>query len=164
VTSGGSSDRVGGTAPPVFPVASRSDLSSYVLPVLALTVVPAASLSRIVRVESLRVLGQDYMRTAQAKRLPARIRYLRHALPNLLTASLTVGGLLFSSLLAGTVLVENVFAWPGLGSTIVQAITTKDYPLVQGVVLVYGAFALLITFVVDVAVAVIDPQSTIRGI
>ncbi|MGW1844009.1 ABC transporter permease [Streptomyces sp. NPDC001966] len=148
---------------PLFPVASRGGADSYVLPVLALTVVPAASLSRIVRVETLRVLGEDYMRTARAKRLPARLRYLRHALPNLLTSSLTLGGLLFSSLLAGTVLVENVFAWPGLGTTIVQAITEKDYPLVQGVVLVYGAAALLITFVVDVAVAVADPQSTVRG-
>ncbi|MFE3898809.1 ABC transporter permease [Streptomyces sp. NPDC059153] len=148
---------------PVFPVASRGGMDSYVLPVLALTVVPAATLSRIVRVETLRVLGEDYMRTARAKRLPARLRYLRHALPNLLTSSLTLGGLLFSSLLAGTVLVENVFAWPGLGTTIVQAITEKDYPLVQGVVLVYGAAALLITFAVDVAVAVADPQSTVRG-
>ncbi|WP_411146720.1 ABC transporter permease [Streptomyces sp. x-80] len=148
---------------PVFPVASQSGPASYVLPVLALTVVPAATLSRIVRVETLRVLGEDYMRTARAKRLPARLRYLRHALPNLLTSSLTLGGLLFSSLLAGTVLVEHVFAWPGLGTTIVQAITEKDYPLVQGVVLVYGTAALLITFAVDVAVAVADPQSTVRG-
>ncbi|MCX4966567.1 ABC transporter permease [Streptomyces sp. NBC_00654] len=148
---------------PVFPVASQSGLSSHVLPVLALALVPAATLSRIVRVETLRVLGEDYMRTARAKRLPARLRYLRHALPNLLTSSLTLSGLLFSSLLAGTVLIENVFAWPGLGTTIVQAITEKDYPLVQGVVLVYGAAALLITFAVDVAVAVADPQSTVRG-
>jgi peptide/nickel transport system permease protein len=148
---------------PIFPVASQGGPSSYVLPVLALTVVPAATLSRIVRVETLRVLGEDYMRTARAKRLPARLYYLRHALPNLLTSSLTLGGLLFSSLLAGTVLVENVFAWPGLGTTIVQAITEKDYPLVQGVVLVYGAAALLINFAVDVAVALADPQSTIRG-
>ncbi|MFD7069980.1 ABC transporter permease [Streptomyces sp. NPDC059913] len=148
---------------PLFPVASRGGPDSYVLPVLALTVVPAASLSRIVRVETLRVLGEDYMRTARAKRLPARLRYLRHALPNLLTSSLTLGGLLLGSLLAGTVLVENVFAWPGLGTTIVQAITEKDYPLVQGVVLVYGAAALLITFVVDMAVAVADPHSTVRG-
>lgn len=148
---------------PVLPVASQAGPASYVLPVLALTLVPAATLSRIVRVETLRVLGEDYMRTAQAKRLPARLRYLRHALPNLLTSSLTLGGLLFSSLLAGTVLIENVFAWPGLGTTIVQAITEKDYPLVQGVVLVYGAAALLITFAVDVAVAVADPRSTVRG-
>ncbi len=148
---------------PVLPVASRGGPSSYVLPILSLTLIPAATLSRIVRVETLRVLGQDYMRTARAKRLPARLYYLRHALPNLLTSSLTLGGLLFTALLAGTVLIENVFAWPGLGSTIVQAIIQKDYPLVQGVVLVYGAAALVITFAVDVAVAVADPQSTILG-
>ncbi|MEV4259435.1 ABC transporter permease, partial [Spirillospora sp. NPDC049652] len=150
-------------AVPVLPVASRGGASSYVLPVLSLAAVPAAALARIVRVEALRVLGEDYMRTARAKRLPARLRYLRHALPNLLTASLTLGGLLFTSLITGTVLVENVFAWPGLGTAIVQAITQKDYPLVQGVVLVYGTAALLITFAVDVAVALADPRSTIRG-
>ncbi|WP_214409234.1 ABC transporter permease [Sphaerisporangium fuscum] len=148
---------------PLLPVASRGGPSSYVLPILSLTLIPAAALSRIVRVEALRVLGEDYMRTARAKRLPARLVYLRHALPNLLTSSLTLGGLLFTSLIAGTVLIENVFAWPGLGTSIVQAITQKDYPLVQGVVLVYGVAALLLTFLVDLAVAVADPHSTIRG-
>lgn len=113
---------------PVFPVASKDGLSSYVLPVLALSIVPAASLARIVRVEALRVLGEDYMRTAEAKRLPARLRYLRHALPNLLTASLTIGGLLLTSLIAGTVLIENVFAWPGLGSTTPVAASCRPSP------------------------------------
>ncbi|WP_236656609.1 ABC transporter permease [Streptacidiphilus jiangxiensis] len=148
---------------PIFPAASQGGPSSYVLPVLSLTVIPAAVLSRIVRVETLRVLGEDYMRTARAKRLPARLHYLRHALPNLLTSSLTLGGMLFTSLLAGTVLIENVFAWPGLGATIVTAITQKDYPLVQGIVLVYGSASLLITFAVDMALGLADPQSTIRG-
>lgn len=147
---------------PVLPVASRGGPDSYVLPILALSLVPAVALARIVRVETLRVLGKDYMRTAEAKRLPASLRYVRHALPNLLTSTLTIGGLLLTSLLAGTVLIENVFAWPGLGTTIVQAITQKDYPLVQGVVLVYGAIALLVTFVVDVLVATVDPRSTVR--
>ncbi|MET7303318.1 ABC transporter permease [Embleya sp. NPDC005575] len=146
-----------------FPVALREGPDSYVLPVLALAVTPIAALSRIVRVEALRVFETDYMRTARAKRLPGRLVYLRHALPNLLTSSLTLGGLLLSGLLAGTVLIENVFAWPGLGMTIVQAILQKDYPLVQGIVLVYGAAALTINFVVDLAVAAADPQSTIRG-
>lgn len=150
-------------AVPVLPAASRSGPASYVLPIVALAAVPAVMLARIVRVEALKVLGEEYMRTARAKLLPAGLLYLRHALPNLLTSSLTIGGLLFTSLIAGTVLIENVFAWPGLGSTIVQAITQKDYPLVQGVVLVYGTAALLITFAVDVAVAVADPRSTIRG-
>ena len=78
------------------------------------------------------VLEADFVRTARAKRLPARTIYLGHALPNALTASLTLGGLLLSALVAGTVLVENVFAWPGLGSTIVQSILNKDYPVGAG--------------------------------
>ncbi len=145
-----------------FPVAGRSGPNSYVLPVLALAVGPAAVLARIVRVELVSVLEADYVRTARAKRLPAATIYLRHALPNALTAALTVSGLLLSSLVAGTVLVENVFAWPGLGSTIVQSIVLKDYPLVQGTVLVYGAGVLVVNTGVDVLLALLDPRSRIR--
>src|SRR6478735_1744628 len=136
-----------------FPVAGRTDASSYVLPV--------AALARIVRVEMLSVLEADYVRTARAKRLPALRINLRHALPNAVTATLTLGGMLLASMIAGTVLVENVFAWPGLGSTIVQSIVTKDYPVVQGTVLVYGFGVLFINTLVDVALAVLDPRSTI---
>jgi peptide/nickel transport system permease protein len=146
----------------VLPVAGHSGPESYLLPVLALATAPAAGLARIVRVEGLRVLGEDYIRTARSKRLRPRLIYLRHALPNMLTASLTIGGLLLSGLIAGTVLVENVFAWPGLGTTIVSSITQKDYSLVQGIVLVYGVAVLLVNFVVDVLLAVLDPRSTIR--
>ncbi|MEV0094451.1 ABC transporter permease [Streptomyces sp. NPDC050738] len=145
-----------------FPVAGRSGPGSYVLPVLALATGPASVLARLCRVEMLSVLGADYVRTARAKRLPARLVYLRHALPNALTATLTVGGLLLSALVAGTVLVENVFAWPGLGSTIVQSILQKDYPVVQGVVLVYGFGVLAVNLLVDAALALLDPRSTIR--
>jgi peptide/nickel transport system permease protein len=144
------------------PVASRSGFGSYVLPVLSLAVGPAAVLSRIVRVETLAVLQADYIRTARAKRLPPSRINLRHALPNALTATITLGGLLLGAMVAGTVLVENVFAWPGLGMTIVQSILAKDYPVVQGVVLVYGLGVLLVNLVVDVALALLDPRSTIR--
>jgi peptide/nickel transport system permease protein len=147
---------------PWFPVAGRGGAGSYVLPVLALAAGPAAALARIVRVELLAVLGADFVRTARAKRLPARLVYARHALPNALTATLTLGGLLLSGLVAGTVLVENVFAWPGLGSTIVGSIQERDYPVVQGVVLVYGAGVLLVNLVVDVLLALLDPRSAIR--
>ncbi|MFI6662107.1 ABC transporter permease [Streptomyces sp. NPDC050523] len=145
-----------------FPVAGRGGPSSYVLPVVSLAAGPAAVLARIVRVETLSVLHTDYIRTARAKRLPPRTIYVRHALPNAVTATLTVGGLLLGGLVAGTVLVENVFAWPGLGSTIVQSILAKDYPVVQGVVLVYGTGVLLVNLVVDVALALLDPRSAIR--
>lgn len=145
-----------------LPVAGREGAASYLLPVLALAAGPAAVLARIVRVEMLAVLDADHMRTARAKRLPARTIYLRHALPNALTAALTLGGLLLGSLVAGTVLVENVFAWPGLGATIVESIISKDYPVVQGTVLLYGAGVLLVNTAVDVALALLDPRSTIR--
>ncbi|MBC9716586.1 ABC transporter permease [Streptomyces sp. TRM66268-LWL] len=145
-----------------LPVAGRGEPSSYVLPVLALAIGPASVLARIGRVEMLAVLADDHIRTARAKRLRPRLVYLRHALPNALTSTLTLGGLLLSSLVAGTVLVENVFAWPGLGSTVVQSILQKDYPVVQGIVLVYGAGVLLVNLLVDVVLALLDPRSAIR--
>ncbi|WP_439657143.1 ABC transporter permease [Lentzea sp. HUAS TT2] len=146
----------------LLPVAGNDVAGSWVLPVLALALGPAAVLSRIVRVELLSVLGNDYVRTARAKRLPSRLVYLRHALPNAVTATLTLGGMMLAALVAGTVLVENVFAWPGLGSTIVGSIQQKDYPAVQGIVLVYGAGVLLVNLVVDVVLALLDPRSTIK--
>lgn len=145
----------------ILPVAGKHGPASLVLPVLSLALPAAAILSRIVRVEARAVLGEDYLRTARGKRLPARMIYLRHALPNMLTASLTVGGILLTGLVAGTLLVENVFSWPGLGTTVVQSVTGKDYAVVQAVILVLGGTVLLVNLVVDVLLAVLDPRSTI---
>lgn len=145
-----------------LPGAGNDTPAAYLLPVLALAIGPAAILARILRVEMVTVLDADYVRTARAKRLPARTIHLAHALPNAVTAALTVGGLLLGAMVAGTVLVENVFAWPGLGSTIVQSILTKDYPVVQAIVLVYGLGVLLANTAVDIALALLDPRSTIR--
>ncbi|GAA5202777.1 MULTISPECIES: ABC transporter permease [Microbacterium] len=144
-----------------LPIAGRSGPESYILPVIALALGPAAVLARIVRVEMLAVLGADFVRTARAKRLPAWRVYLSHALPNAVTATLTLAGLLLSSLVVGTVLVENVFAWPGLGSTIVSSIQTKDYPMAQATVLVYGAGVLIINTIVDATLAILDPRTTV---
>lgn len=145
-----------------LPVAGKSGASSFVLPVIALAIGPAAVLARVLRVEMVAVLQADYVRTARAKRLPAQLIYLRHALPNALTATITLGGLLLSGTVAGTVLVENVFAWPGLGGTIVSSILQKDYPVVQAIVLIYGLGVLAVNLIVDVALALLDPRSTIR--
>jgi peptide/nickel transport system permease protein len=145
----------------VFPVAGHAGVSSYVLPIAALVLAPIASLSRVVRVEGLRVLDQDYIRTARGKRLPARLVYTRHALPNTLTPTLTLAGLLLGGLIAGTVLVENIFSWPGLGTTLVGAVVQKDYPTVQAVAVVFGTVVLLANFAVDIALGAIDPRSTI---
>jgi peptide/nickel transport system permease protein len=144
------------------PVAGQSGFTSYLLPIAAMAVGPIAILVRILRLEVIAALRADYVRTARAKRLPSWRIYLLHVLPNALTATLTIGGLLLSSMVAGTVLVENVFAWPGLGSTMVASIVAKDYPVVQGIVLVYGTGVLLVNLIVDVALALLDPRSTIR--
>ena len=144
-----------------FPVAGADGASSYMLPVAALTAAPTAVLARLVRVETEAAFHEGYVQTARAKRLPARTIYIKHVLPNALTSALTVGGLLFGGLIAGTVLVENVFSWPGLGSTMVSSIVGKDYPVVQAIVLVYGAGVLLVNLVVDLLLAWADPRSSV---
>ncbi|MFB9831414.1 ABC transporter permease [Actinoallomurus acaciae] len=146
----------------VFPVAGQSGPSSYVLPVIALATGPIAYLARIVRAETQRVLAEDYMRTARSKRLPRRLLYVRHAVPNILTATLTVSGLILASLLAGTVLVEAVFAWPGVGHELVQSVLATDFPVVQATALFFGSAVLLINLAVDIIIALVDPRSTIR--
>lgn len=145
----------------VLPVAGRGGPSSYVLPVISLAAAPTAVITRLVRVETLRSLREEYVRTAHSKRLPPLTIYLRHVLPNVLTSALTSAGLLFGALIAGTVVVENVFAWPGIGATIVNSITGKDYSLVQGIVLVYGALILSVNLLVDLVLGVLDPRSSI---
>jgi peptide/nickel transport system permease protein len=146
----------------VLPVAGESGPSSYVLPVLSLTLASVAVLARVIRLEGLRVLGEDYLRTARSKRLPPHLVYVRHALPNMLTASLTISGLFLSGLVAGTVLVENVFAWPGIGSTVVSSVIARDDPVALALSLLLGAITLTVNLVVDVLLAIVDPRSTIR--
>ncbi|MFI7422412.1 ABC transporter permease [Nonomuraea sp. NPDC049684] len=146
----------------LFPPAGKEGVMSYVLPVAALAIGPIAMIARISRVETLRELATDYVRLARSKRLPAARLHLRHVLPNTLTATLTVGGLLLTSLIAGSVLVEYVFAWPGLGLKIVESITQKDYPVAQGVILVYGAIVLVVNLAVDLILGALDPTSKIK--
>jgi peptide/nickel transport system permease protein len=145
-----------------LPVAGEEGLASYILPVTALAALPLAALARLARLDAVKALDQEYMTVARSKRLPRRLLYLRHLLPNAVTATLTVGGLVLGGLIASTVIVENVFAWPGLGSAITEAILNKDYPLVQGIVLILGSIALLANTIVDGVLALLDPRSLIR--
>jgi len=145
----------------LLPPAGWGRPDQAVLPILALAVGPLAYLARIVHVEMLRVLDAPYLTTARSKRLPPRLIYVRHALPNIVTATLTAGGVVLVGLIGGTVLVETVFTIPGIGSTIVSSITAKDYPLIQGIVLVYAVLVLGANLVIDLALAVIDPRSAI---
>ncbi|MFD3534147.1 ABC transporter permease [Streptomyces sp. NPDC058664] len=142
-----------------FPAAGAETLTSLVLPVAAIALPGSCVMARIVRREAASVLAQDYMRTARGRRLPPLTLYTRHALPNLLTATLTLGGLILASLLGGTVIVESVFAWPGMGQRVVEAILARDYPVIQGCVLVLGLLAALLNLVVDVVLALLDPRT-----
>lgn len=144
-----------------LPVAGWGDKDHMILPVLALALGPMAYLSRIVQVEMLDVLDSTYIVTARSKRLPPRLIYLRHALPNIVTASLTVGGLILSGLTAATVQIETVFAIPGMGAMTVAAVSGKDYPMIQGVVLVYALTVLGINLIVDLILISLDPRSSI---
>jgi len=146
----------------VFPAAGAASLGALVLPVLAISVGPICTMARIVRRETAAVLEQDYLRTARGRRLRAVRLYARHALPNLMTSTLTLGGLILSGLLGGTVVVEIVFAWPGLGTAVVNAITSRDYPVIQGVVLVLGLLATLLNLLVDIVLGLLDPR-TLNG-
>lgn len=145
----------------LFSPAGWGDLSSSVLPVLGLALGPMAYLARIVQVEMIKVLDSTYMSTARAKRLPQRIVLFRHALPNIVTATLTVGGLLLAGLTAGTVVIETVFAIPGMGNTLISAVQTKDYPMIQGVVLVFALMVLGVNLLVDLILITVDPRTSI---
>jgi peptide/nickel transport system permease protein len=142
-----------------LPAAGAETVSSMVLPVAALVLPATCVMARIVRSEATHVLTQDYMRTARGRRLPPLRLYARHALPNLLTATLTLGGLILAGLLGGTVVVESVFAWPGIGQRVVEALLVRDYPVIQGCVLILGLLAALLNLLVDVVLALLDPRT-----
>ncbi len=143
----------------LLPVATTDGWQSLVLPTLAVAARPTAILARIVRVETLNVLAQDYIRTANSKRLPKRLLYVRHTLPNVLTAALAIGGVLFAGIVGGAVVVENVFARAGLGTALVTAVLSRDYPVIQGIILVVGITVVVANAAVDIVLAVIDPRS-----
>ena len=143
----------------ILPAAGADTASALVLPIIALSLGPTCALARVVRRETSTVLAQDYLRTARGKRLGTMRLYLRHTLPNLLASTLTLGGVILTSLLGGTVLIEFVFNWPGLGSRVVQAVVARDYPVIQGSVLVLGMLAALLNLLVDVGLGLLDPRT-----
>lgn len=147
----------------VLPAGGAQTPQSLILPVLAIALPGMCFMSRVVRREAGSVLEQDYIRTARGRRLRPLRLYLRHVLPNLLTATLTLSGLMLASLLGGTVIVESVFAWPGIGLRVVDAILVRDYPVIQGCVLVLGLLAAMLNLLVDTVLALLDPRAALGG-
>ncbi|WP_295886747.1 nickel ABC transporter permease [uncultured Thiohalocapsa sp.] len=140
------------------PVSGDEAPTSIVLPAITLGTALAAILARMVRASMLEVLGEDYVRTARAKGLGETAVLWRHALRNAWLPVLTVIGLQLGGLLAGAVITETVFAWPGIGSLLVDAIKARDFPVVQGCVLLISLAYVLVNTLTDLAYAWIDPR------
>jgi peptide/nickel transport system permease protein len=136
----------------------RPALQSLVLPAVAIAVAQAAILARVTRTALIEVMREDFVRTARAKGLSRWAALWRHALPNALVPILTIMGLQFANLLAGTIIIENVFYLPGLGRLIFQSIANRDTVVVRNVVMVLVAMVIAVNFLVDVLYAVIDPR------
>lgn len=141
-----------------LPTSGRGTLAHLVMPSVALGMSLMAMFARLTRSVMLEVLSLDYIRTARSKGLKEPVVIYKHALKNALIPLVTVAGMQFGFLLGGTVIIETVFAWPGVGRLVVQAIFNRDYPLVQATVLVLSVIFVAVNFLVDMLYMYLDPQ------
>ena len=141
-----------------LPVSGSGTFAHLVLPAITMGTALAAILTRMIRTSMLEELGQDYIRTARAKGLAERVVVYRHALRNALIPIVTVLGLQFGALLAGAIVTETIFAWPGLGRLTIQAISNRDYYLVQGCILVIGLTYVTVNFLTDFLYSAVNPR------
>ena len=141
-----------------FPTSGREDWNSIVLPAVTLGWYYAAANLRLVRSAMLDVLDSEYIKLARAKGVPYWSIVMRHAFRNALIPPLTFAGVTLGALVTGSLVVETVFAWPGLGKLAIDALYAFDYPLLQGVVVVFTLLYVLVAFAVDVLYAYIDPR------
>jgi peptide/nickel transport system permease protein len=142
----------------LLPVSGRAGPSYYILPAATLGAALAAILARMVRGSMLEELSSDYVRTARAKGLSTAAVLFRHAFRNALIPIITILGLQFGTLLAGTIVTETIFSWPGIGRLTVQAISSRDYPLLQGCILVIAVSYVVVNLLTDLLYTVIDPR------
>jgi ABC-type dipeptide/oligopeptide/nickel transport system permease component len=141
-----------------LPVSGRGGMAHLILPAVTLGAALAAILTRMVRTAVMEQLSADYVRTARAKGLSESAVLLRHAFRNALIPVLTILGLQFGTLLAGTIVTETIFSWPGIGRLAVQSIAARDYPLLQGCILVITLSYVLVNLLTDLLYAFIDPR------
>ena len=141
-----------------LPVAGYGGVRYLILPVIALAAGPAASLMRYTRGAMIEAWRQDYVRTARAKGLREGIVALRHALPNAMLPILTILGLRLGQILAGAIVIEGIFSWPGMGSAVLNAISSRDLPVISAYVLLAGLFFVLVNLATDVGYVALDPR------
>ena len=142
----------------IFPVAFGTGPESYVLPSIAIGWAAVAGIARLVRSSMLDVLDSDYVRMARAKGLPPRVVVVKHAFRSAIIPVLTFSGLVLGSFLNGSVVVETVFAWPGVGKLTMDAVNGRDFPVVQGAVIMFAVFFITINLAVDLLYAYLDPR------
>ena len=142
----------------LVPVAGYGSLENLLLPAAALSLHSVAAVMRVTRTSMLETLGQEYIRFAKAKGLPVWRIISRHALKNAMLPVITVIGFQMGSLLGGAVVIEKIFAWPGIGSLLVDSISARDLPMVQGCVLAIVTMFLLVNFLVDMTYTHLDPR------
>jgi peptide/nickel transport system permease protein len=142
----------------MLPSSGSGGWQYYIMPVLTLSSSNAAILARMTRSSMLNVIGEDYIRTARAKGVPERLVIIKHCLRNAFIPVLTMIGFMLTGLIGGSVVVERVFAWPGAGRLIVDAVLKRDYPVLQMAVLVTSVTVVLVNALVDVGYALIDPR------
>ena len=147
----------------LVPVVGGSGFAGLILPAMAVGLPAAGYVARVVRASMLEVLGAEYITTARSKGLRDRVIVVRHALRNALVPIVTVLGLQFGQMLGGVVIVENVFARPGIGQTVVTAIEQRDIQLVQGCVLLLGVTYVVVNLLTDILFAAINPQIRLSG-
>jgi peptide/nickel transport system permease protein len=143
---------------PWFPVSGADEPGALVLPAATLGVPLAAYLTRVVRASLREEVGRDYLRTARARGLSEGGAFVRHALPCALPPVVTVAGLQLGAVLTGAVLAETIFRWPGMGTLLLGAVGSRDYPLLQGCVLCFAVVYVLANLAADLAVAALDPR------
>jgi len=142
----------------LLPTTGMGTPAHYVLPVLTLAFFLLPGMMRLVRSSMLDVLGSEYVKLARIKGLPERTVIWKHALRNALIAPLTAAGAIFAGLITGAVILETVFAWPGVGRLLVTAVSGRDFPVVQGVTMMVAVVTLAINLLVDIAYAYVDPR------
>ncbi len=141
-----------------LPVSGRGDITHLLLPAITLGSSMAAILTRMIRSSLLDILNEEYIKTARAKGLPEQIILFKHALRNALLPVVTILGLQFGSLLAGSIITETIFSWPGIGRLTIQAIISRDYALVQGCVMIIALGYVFINLLTDLLYVWIDPR------
>ena len=141
-----------------FPVSGREGFASVILPALTLGAGMAGILSRMIRSSLLEVMGEEYITAARSRGLSESVIWLRHALKNALTPVISVVGLQFGALLSGAIITETIFSWPGVGQLLLMAISSRDYPLVQGCILVIAFTYLGVGLLADLLYAWMDPR------